>query len=248
MGQMSMNIFHTRHGRACFHVLGSGCRLSGAGTLQRAPPAPLMEAQTPSRLSVPCVRRGPRVWTPVLSDAPAGAFFWQLSGSLLCTPGLPFHTAEVRDSHSVCGVEKKRSWSVHGGEAVYLLSPWCCQVCGVRELRQGVPYLTLLQTGPDIAFHPRHKCVRSVRVRVCPSCRVLFVCACERRGSTSLHVSVLPSWRKPTRRWLEDGRSPQTEDWNHTAGLTLHEIIVLSMFSFDTSINLFVLERKDTKL
>lgn len=75
-------------------------------------------------------------------------------------PSPPFHTTEVTDSLHVracvcvCAARMEKELERAWGEAVYLLSPWCCQVCGVKELRQYVPYLTLLQTGSDISFHP----------------------------------------------------------------------------------------------
>lgn len=138
--------------------------------------------------------------------------------ALLCTPtslpSPPFHTTEVRDPCvcvCVCTRRGEKELKCVWGEAVYLLSPWCCQVCGVEELRQYVPYLTLLQTGPDISFHPWYKCVRSVCV--CPpncnkpvlsSTRFLCactacVCMCPLPCSVLLHCSIFIFclWRRP---------------------------------------------------
>lgn len=117
-----------------------------------------------------CMMR-PRMWTFILSTV-----CWMHSSdsslALLCTPTLPPQPSiSHHRGQGFCGLcvclcicvkqcakkrekELKRVW----GEAVYLLSPWCCQVCGVKEVRQYVPYLTLLQTGADISFHPRHNC------------------------------------------------------------------------------------------
>lgn len=69
------------------------------------------------------------------------------------------------------------------GEAVFLLSSWCFLLWGAKELWRYVPYLTLLQTGPDISFHHRYKhwtgrasTLKCYKFVLCPVCFYVRVC------------------------------------------------------------------------
>lgn len=109
-----------------------------------------------SPLRSSCVTRA-SVWASIPSRA-RGMHPSDSSLTSLCTPApSPVgHFTPQRSgflslalSLSLCGEEK---W----GEAVFLLSSWCSQLWGAKELWRYVPCLTLLQTGPDISFH--HRC------------------------------------------------------------------------------------------
>lgn len=108
-----------------------------------------------------------------------GASFWQLSHFTLhpsSLTGRPFHTTEVRISLSLS------LWWGETGRSCLPPQLVVFSVVGAKELWRYVPYLTLLQTGPDISFHHRYKhrtgrasTLRSYKFVLCP---VQFLRAC----------------------------------------------------------------------
>lgn len=132
--------------------------------------------------------------------------------SLNFAPHLPHRSAISHHrgqvfSPSMRMLPRGKEW----GGAVFRLRSWCCQLCGAKELRHYVPYLTLLQTGPDISFHRRYKhwgwgVQAHWSVTSLWFTQYIFLCVCLFPLPLLLNCSIfiLSMWRRPTWGWLED--------------------------------------------